>query len=102
MRLSDDVEGAGYFAVAEALANSLKHADAEQVEVELSVHGAELGIHVRDDGNGFDPDRAAGNGLANLSARVSAVGGTLRVRSAPGTGTAVVAVFAIGGQGISS
>ncbi|WP_353807923.1 sensor histidine kinase [Agromyces sp. SYSU T00194] len=101
-RLGDDIEGAGYFAVAEALANSLKHADAHRIDVALSLGDDALRIRVHDDGAGFDPDSATGNGLANLAARVAAVGGTLEVRSTPGEGAAVVAEFALPGDGAAT
>ena len=43
-----------------------------------------------DDGPGFDVrGRAAGAGFTNMSDRLGAIGGTLRVESAPGRGTKI-------------
>lgn len=92
-RLPDDLEGAAYFAVAEALANSLKHASAHGIDVAMSLGSAELGIRVHDDGVGIQATPGRGNGLANLAARVAAVGGTVQVAGSPGRGTTVTADF---------
>ena len=93
LRLPDELEGAAYFTVAEALANSLKHGRADRVEVELRESGGRLIVRVRDDGDGFDAAAARGTGLANLRDRVAAVGGALQIDTSPGAGTTVVAAF---------
>jgi serine/threonine-protein kinase RsbW len=50
-------------AVREAVANAIKHGNRQdpekQVEVELYVEAGHVVIHVRDQGEGFDPDRVA-------------------------------------------
>ena len=47
-----------------------------------------LHFEVRDDGIGFDvPTTPWGKGLTNLSDRLAAVGGTIRLESTPGQGT---------------
>lgn len=97
MRLSDELEGAAYFTVAESLANSLKHAGASHVDVEVSISDGVLALRTSDDGVGFDPVRATGNGLSNLSARVAAVGGRLDVSATAGGGATVAAEFALAG-----
>ena len=82
------VESAGYFTVAEALTNAVKHAEASQLCVRLVRDAAVLTIEVRDDGVGGA--RPAG-GLRGIADRVEALGGRLRVDSAPGRGTHLVA-----------
>lgn len=81
--------------VQESLNNVAKHADASRVWVSLQrVEGGEaLGLLLRDDGCGFDPDEVmnSGLGLYQMKERVAAVGGTLRVDSRPGKGTTVIA-----------
>jgi signal transduction histidine kinase len=50
----------------------------------------DLHFEVRDDGEGFDVERTPyGTGLHNLTDRLAAVGGTMRIESAPGHGTAL-------------
>jgi signal transduction histidine kinase len=57
-------------------------------------------LRVRDDGAGFDPDAVAaaarcpsegGLGLPSMRERLEALGGSLRIESAPGRGTTVEA-----------
>ncbi len=94
-RFAEAVEGAGYFTVAECLANSLKHAAASKVEVTLGRQNGSLLIEITDDGVGFAPTVADGNGLGNLAARLEALGGGLTVESRPGDGTAVRATVSL-------
>ena len=97
LRLAEEIEGAGYYTVAESLANSLKHADASQVEITLSRSNGSLQISIHDDGKGFEKASSHGNGLANLSERLAALGGRLDVTSEPGLGTTVFATLALTG-----
>ena len=90
--LSDSVEGAAYFFVCEALANTLKHADAARASVDLRLESGMLRIDVSDDGRGFDPGNDfGGGGLAGLSDRLAALGGSLDVQSRPGAGARLAA-----------
>lgn len=75
----------------EALTNARKHAGGSAISsVRLTYTDDALTLSVRDDGLGFDPEAVtAGYGLAGLRARAAEVGGTARIRSAPGCGTAV-------------
>jgi signal transduction histidine kinase len=91
LRFAQEVEGAGYFTVAEALANASKHAAATTIDVTLAHHAGGLDISVRDDGAGFDPASAVGDGLVNLAERVAALGGRLNVEARPGAGTTLSA-----------
>ena len=85
-RLSGDVEATAYFTVAEALANTLKHADASHLRVSLSRRNGSLLVEVVDDGCGMEPSADA---LATVAERVAALGGHLTVTSSPGHGTTV-------------
>jgi signal transduction histidine kinase len=91
LRFAAEIEGAGYFTIAEALANVSKHATASHAEVSLARSNGTLRIEVRDDGSGFDPLTVVGSGLANLAERLSALGGHLDVASRAGEGTTVTA-----------
>jgi GAF domain-containing protein len=85
-RCPEPVEVAAYYAASEALANAMKHAQASYVEISLAIRDGRLLLSVRDDGiGGADPAR--GSGLAGLTDRVEALGGSIRLRSATGTGT---------------
>jgi len=66
-----------------------KHAGASVVQVEVDTDDGLVRLSIRDDGlGGADPAR--GTGLVGLKDRVEATGGTLRVQSQPGQGTALL------------
>lgn len=88
-RYPKDQEATVYFCVLEALQNAMKHSQASSVQVRLTEATGELRFEVRDDGVGFDMSEVATNGLVNMTDRVEAVGGNLRVESQPGSGATV-------------
>jgi signal transduction histidine kinase len=99
VRFAEDAEAACYFTVSEALANSLKHADASLVQVELARTDGRLVVTVADDGSGFDTTTLNGSGgLSGMGDRLAALGGTVDVRSAPREGTTVRAEIALNGS----
>ena len=88
-RLESGIEATAYFVVSEALANTVKHAQAHGAEVRIREEEKVLIIQVDDDGQGgADP---AGTGLAALADRVTTLGGQLTVVSPPGKGTCLTA-----------
>jgi signal transduction histidine kinase len=89
-RLPERVEVAAYYLVAEAITNTLRHAHAARVTIEVRRRDTDLRVEVRDDGVGGACE-AGGSGLRGLTDRVAAVGGTLAVRSPRGDGTTLVA-----------
>jgi signal transduction histidine kinase len=89
-RYPRDAEAAVYFCVLEALQNTAKYARASRAAVALSCPGSHLEFTVTDDGTGFDTATADhGTGLQGMADRLSAAGGTLRISSAPGSGTTI-------------
>jgi signal transduction histidine kinase len=88
-RLDAPVESALYFAVAEVLANAVKHAGARAVEIKMQHREGVLRIAVTDDGvGGADP--AKGTGLRGIERRLGAFDGILVVNSPPGGPTMVI------------
>jgi signal transduction histidine kinase len=83
-RLSEQIELAAYYSVAEALTNAAKHAHATAVTVRAEDRF--LRIAVRDNGDG-GATFIRGSGLAGLTDRVEALGGRLSLDSPPGAGT---------------
>jgi signal transduction histidine kinase len=96
-RFADEIEGAMYFTVSEAVANALKHAGATTIEVRLSQRDGRLRAAVADDGKGFDPLATARRGLAPLADRLDALGGGLHLDSEPGKGTTMNAWVPVDG-----
>ena len=90
-RFPPHVEAGAYFFIAEALTNSAKHAHAARVTVEIAAQHGVLEVDVRDDGiGGADP---SGSGVRGLEDRVEALGGTFRISSPVGRGTAIHATL---------
>lgn len=87
-RFTPALEAAAYFVIAEGLTNVIKHADAGEATVHVSLAGWNLLVDVSDDGIG-GADLSVGTGLRGLEDRVAALDGTLAVTSAPGNGTRV-------------
>jgi PAS domain S-box-containing protein len=80
----------------EALTNVRKHAEALEARVTLAERDGGILLRVRDDGRGFDPERAAEEqpghlGLVSMRERAELVGGKFRITSTPGAGTTVEA-----------
>jgi signal transduction histidine kinase len=94
--LEPAAEAAAFRVAQEALHNALRHSGATEIRVSLTRTPRRVVLVVADDGTGFDPDLVAavrgvggGLGLASMRERAASAGGTLRVRSAPGSGTEI-------------
>jgi signal transduction histidine kinase len=89
------VEITAFFVISEAVVNAVRHAGVDRVAVSGRVLGGRLVVEVTDGGcGGADPGR--GSGLRGLRDRVTALGGTLTVRSVPGHGTRIRAELPCG------
>ena len=90
-RLPPNIEQELYRLAQEALNNVLKHAHATHVTVRMTIEHLRAMLEVADDGIGFEPSLqgAGGLGLGGMRERVQRLGGTLRIDSSPGAGTAV-------------
>jgi PAS domain S-box-containing protein len=80
----------------EAVTNIRKHAHAREVRVTLAERDGGILLRVRDDGQGFDPQRQAVEtpghlGLVSMRERAELAGGKFRITSTLGTGTTVEA-----------
>lgn len=103
-RFDEGCESAVYRIVQAALDNTVRHAEASRVVVEVIEDNGrkEIVVNVSDDGNGFDPETAEeGGGLRGMRDWVAVLGGSLDVRGAAGQGTAVCAAVPCG-RGISA
>jgi signal transduction histidine kinase len=101
MRLPPGVETALYRIVQEALNNAVKHAAARKVWIGLQCTPHKVTCSVRDDGRGFDAMRspqAQGLGLTGIRERINALGGSMRLDTAPSRGTTIQADIPLGGE----
>ena len=78
----------------EAVTNSVKHAHAKEVRIDLAMERDKLQMRVADDGEGFEQTDAFSEvgghfGLLGMRERAERLGGELRLRSEPGEGTEV-------------
>lgn len=97
-RLPIEREQALFRIAQEALANVARHSGVRAARVALCYEDDHVDLTVRDAGCGFDPQRSRGArsiGLESMAERASALGGTLRVESAPGQGTTVSVVLPV-------
>jgi len=91
--LPDDHKTCIYRVVQEALHNCARHAQAHNVTVEVLQQPSQILLSVVDDGRGFDARRVRGLGLVGMEERVHHLGGALRVKSQPGSGTTIAVVL---------
>jgi signal transduction histidine kinase len=87
-RPPDPIESAVYFAVAECLANVVRHSRAEHAWIRLTHADGVLSALVGDDGRG-GADPQAGTGMLGVMRRLAAFDGTMRVSSPAGGPTVV-------------
>jgi signal transduction histidine kinase len=88
LRLPPLAEQTAYFTIAEALANIAKHSGATQASVGVVLSDSGVTVTITDDGQG-GAHVAKGHGLAGLSDRLQAAGGSLWVSSPPGGPTSI-------------
>jgi len=89
------VESTGYFIVAEALANAIKHAQASTVDLRMVRADGELRVEITDDGVA-GAQANGGAGLRGMADRVDALDGRLVVSSPRGGGTFILAELPCG------
>ncbi len=74
----------------EALSNVARHARSGRVHVKLESIGNQLTLTIRDNGGGFDPNRASGGmGIHNMSKRAEEFDGDFEIIGKPGDGTRI-------------
>jgi signal transduction histidine kinase len=95
-RYPPESEAAVYFCCLEALQNVRKYAHATSARIHLVGGATHLDFTVTDDGVGFDTETTPrGSGLQNMADRITALGGSLTVRSRPGAGTVVAGTIPV-------
>ena len=89
----------------EAVSNAVRHGDATEVRAQVSEKDGNILMDIQDNGSGFDAEvdhealRLEGHrGLANMTERMSLMGGRLEVRSRLGEGTRVLCLLPKGAE----
>ncbi|TCM44939.1 GAF domain-containing sensor histidine kinase [Kribbella sp. VKM Ac-2568] len=99
--IADHAAAALYRIAQEALANAVKHAEADRVVLSLRRVGDSIVLGCADDGLGFDPaerrtaragdaDGAQHFGLSSIAERCALIEASLRIESVPGRGTTLL------------
>ncbi|WP_175072885.1 sensor histidine kinase [Terribacillus sp. AE2B 122] len=93
MELSKSVEEHLFRIIQEALSNTLRHAEASEVTVELLTRGMDVAVTIQDNGKGFDTtamqQRKTSFGLKSMQERCEELGGTFMLRASVGVGTQI-------------
>ena len=89
-RLPENQEIMLYRIIQEIVNNTLKHADAKRIELQINVRQGWLDIRYSDDGKGFDVEEKQEQktlGLQNILSRVKFLNGSVSIESSPDKGT---------------
>ncbi|MCX6286176.1 MAG: sensor histidine kinase [Bacteroidetes bacterium] len=90
-RLAPETELNVYRCITELISNTMKHAEASRITLDIRHTGNQLLILYSDNGKGFGTasGKTAGMGLHNIRNRVESSGGTLSMESSPAAGILV-------------
>jgi len=84
-RYNYNIEVVFYRVICELINNTLKHASAHKITIDLFDDNNELLLEYIDDGIGFSPEKVEfageGMGLANMRSRINSLNGTIQIRS---------------------
>jgi signal transduction histidine kinase len=95
-RLLPEIEATAYYIAAEAAANAIKHANADQVTITLARTPGGLRLTITDDGDG-GAAFGEGAGLQGIRDRADAAGGHLTLASPAGGPTVMTADLPVHG-----
>ncbi|MEI8084949.1 MAG: PAS domain S-box protein [Paludibacter sp.] len=89
-RIDAAIEAALYRAIIECVTNTIKHAQANSIEIKIDDLGNQISLNYKDDGIGYNYDKIItehkGLGLFNLKSRIQSIGGSLKMTSEVGQG----------------
>jgi two-component system, NarL family, sensor kinase len=83
----------------EALTNAIRHANADEIRVELGYDRDQVCLRVQDNGQGFGVGSipaSEGFGLLGMSERAERIGAQLTIQSQPGQGTEIIVTVSRG------
>lgn len=84
-----------YRIVQEGILNTVKHANANKLLVEMKQNGRSVTVQISDDGKGIQPARSDGIGLIDMRERANLLGEGLRVERLPAGGTRITFSFSL-------
>lgn len=98
LKLTKNMEINIYRICNELIHNTLKHADASEIEIDFKSIKKRMYFYYRDNGKGFNPDLISSNkkekmGLRNMISRVESFDGTYTINSGHGNGVKITLQF---------
>lgn len=85
----DQIPMALYRVIAELINNTLKHAQAKHIQLDVDVKEDEMRIHYADDGKGISQsfqEHVNGIGMHNMESRLGVIGATWKIQTSSGNG----------------
>jgi signal transduction histidine kinase len=80
----------------ELITNVIKHAEAQEITIDIAAHEKDIVVMVTDNGKGFDKNKIKnGQGLNHIKNRVELWGGNMEIDSKIKNGTTITAAFLI-------
>ncbi len=95
-KLDDFLEHAVFRSVQEIVNNTIMHAKASRIIIQITGNGEDLTMMIEDDGTGFDPNDLSQNGgigLKSSATRIESLGGQFYIDSVIGRGTIVTMII---------
>jgi signal transduction histidine kinase len=94
-RFNEEIEVIVYRVICELINNTIKHANAKNIEMHLNNQDETILLTYSDDGIGFDISEvvqgtAKGTGYSNMMSRLRSIKGTIEVESQPNAGTRAI------------
>jgi signal transduction histidine kinase len=96
-RLDYNTEVILYRVVCELINNTLKHADAKHIEIDLTRHNKLITLVYSDDGKGFDVNevlcgQSEGMGYSNIMTRIKSIKGIINIESDKNKGSKAIII----------
>jgi len=93
--LPDDISHSLYRTVQEALENTLRHANASHVSINMFSSSDSIQLEIRDDGQGFNIEKISNLnlGIRGMRERIEMLGGEFTISSNPQTGTEIIVLM---------
>jgi signal transduction histidine kinase len=99
-RYSFNIEVVLYRVVCELISNTLNHANAKNIYIDLLQDERYISLKYIDDGIGFDEqkvkDELSGSGYSNIRSRINSLNGTFDIHTEPDGGVQIVSQIRIG------
>jgi signal transduction histidine kinase len=87
--LDEKTELALFRIITQLISNTIKHANASQIDILFKPTNESLHIHYTDNGKGFDPkvlEERKGIGMQNIQSRIQIINATHKLTTSPGAG----------------